>query len=56
MGMAYVPDMAAICLEAGLSFKYDRVCTKETIPYSRNMEDQVLPNTQRIMESARRMF
>ena len=49
-------ELAAICLEAGLSFTYNRVCTTETIPYARNMEDQVLPNTQRIIETALRMF
>ena len=49
-------ELAAICLEAGLSFTYDRVCTTETIPYARNMEVQVLPNTQRIIETALKMF
>ncbi len=49
-------ELAAICLEAGLSFTYDRVCTRETIPYARKLEDQVLPNTQRIIETALKMF
>jgi len=26
-----------------------RVCTEETIPYSRELEDQTLPNTRRIL-------
>jgi len=49
-------ELAAICLEAGLSVKYDRVCTKETIPYARKMEDEVLPNTKRIIESAQKVL
>jgi pyruvate dehydrogenase E1 component beta subunit len=49
-------ELAAICLEAELSFSYARVCTQETIPYARKMEDQVLPNTQRIIETVLRMF
>ena len=49
-------ELAAICLEAGLSFTYDRVCTKGTIPYARNLEDQVLPNTKRIIESVHQLF
>jgi len=49
-------ELAAICLEAGLLFSYARICTKETIPYARRLEDQVLPNTHRIVETVLRMF
>jgi pyruvate dehydrogenase E1 component beta subunit len=49
-------ELAAICLEAGLSITYDRVCTTETIPYARKVEDKVLPKTERIIETALRMF
>jgi pyruvate dehydrogenase E1 component beta subunit len=45
-------ELAAIFLEAGIQIKYGRVCTKETIPYSRNLEDQTLPNTRRIVNAA----
>jgi acetoin:2,6-dichlorophenolindophenol oxidoreductase subunit beta len=41
-------EVSAILLEAGLSVKYARVCTKTTIPYARCMEDQTLPNVERI--------
>jgi pyruvate dehydrogenase E1 component beta subunit len=45
-------EICAILLEEGLSFKYGRVCTENTIPYSRELEDQALPNTKRIIDEA----
>jgi pyruvate/2-oxoglutarate/acetoin dehydrogenase E1 component len=45
-------ELAAVVLEAGISFKYARVCTEETIPYCRTLEDDVLPNKTRITEAA----
>lgn len=48
-------EIAAQLLESGLSFKYARVCTRETIPYARELENQTLPNTQRIVEVATRL-
>jgi pyruvate dehydrogenase E1 component beta subunit len=49
-------ELSAVVLEAGLSCKYSRVCTQTTIPYSRNLEDQVLPNVERICASVRQMM
>jgi pyruvate dehydrogenase E1 component beta subunit len=49
-------ELAAIVLEEGISFKYKRVCTTQTIPYSRKMEDEVLPNTERILEAAKKIL
>ncbi len=46
-------EVAAVLLEAGLPVKYARVCTQTTIPYTRSLEDQVLPNVERIVASAR---
>jgi pyruvate dehydrogenase E1 component beta subunit len=46
-------EIAAVVLEAGISFKFARVCTMETIPYARPLEDRTLPNTNRILESAK---
>jgi pyruvate dehydrogenase E1 component beta subunit len=45
-------ETAASVLEAGLPVKFGRVCTEETIPYSRELEDGVLPGTNRIVQSA----
>ncbi|MFX1410433.1 MAG: alpha-ketoacid dehydrogenase subunit beta [Promethearchaeota archaeon] len=45
-------EICAILLEEGLSFKYGRVCTENTIPYSRKLEEQVLPNTKRVVDEA----
>lgn len=49
-------ELAAVVLEEGLSFKYERVCTTQTIPYSREMEDEVLPNTKRILAAAKKIL
>ena len=49
-------ELSAIILEAGIACKYARVCTQTTIPYSRNLEDQVLPNVQRICTGVRQLM
>jgi pyruvate dehydrogenase E1 component beta subunit len=45
-------ELSAVVSEAGISCKYARVSTQTTIPYARHLEDQVLPNTERIYASA----
>jgi pyruvate dehydrogenase E1 component beta subunit len=47
-GFGLSGELAAVALEAGIPIKYARVCTQSTIPYARHLEDQTLPNTQRI--------
>lgn len=49
-------ELAAIVLEEGIPLKYARVCTQTTIPYARHLEDQVLPHTRRIVDSALRLL
>jgi pyruvate dehydrogenase E1 component beta subunit len=49
-------ELAASVLEAGLSPKFGRVCTESTIPYSRTLEEEILPNIRCIVEAARRLF
>ncbi len=49
-------ELAARVLQAGISVRYDRVCTEKTIPYNRDLEDQELPNTHRIVEAALRLL
>ena len=49
-------ELAAIVLEAATSARYARVCTQATIPYARRLEDQVLPNTGRIIEAAKHLL
>ena len=51
-GFGLSGELAAVVLEAGINVKYARVCTQSTIPYARHLEDQVLPNTQRIIQAA----
>jgi len=49
-------ELSAVILEAGISCKFTRVCTQTTIPYARRLEDECLPNTQRICDAARRLM
>jgi pyruvate/2-oxoglutarate/acetoin dehydrogenase E1 component len=48
-GFGLSGELAAIVLEEGISVKYGRVCTGETIPYARHLEDQTLPNRSQIV-------
>jgi pyruvate dehydrogenase E1 component beta subunit len=50
-GFGLSGELAAIVLEANLPVQYARVCTRTTIPYARSMEDQVLPNVERIKKA-----
>jgi pyruvate dehydrogenase E1 component beta subunit len=52
-GFGLSGELSAIVLEAGLSCRYGRVCTRTAIPYARHLEDEVLPNKQRIYDGAR---
>lgn len=45
-------ELAAIIMEAGISAKFRRVCTETTIPYSRCLEDETLPSTEKILDAA----
>jgi pyruvate/2-oxoglutarate/acetoin dehydrogenase E1 component len=45
-------ELAAVVAEENIPVKYARVCTKDTIPFARHLEDQTLPNTQRILDAA----
>jgi len=49
-------ELSAMVLEAGISFKYARTCTQTTIPYARHLEDQILPNKERIYASVRKLM
>ena len=51
-GFGLSGELAAIVLEAGISIKYSRVCTEDTIPFSQQLEYQTLHNVERIVESA----
>ena len=49
-------ELAAVVLESGILAKYGRVCVESTIPYSPEMEQQALPNTDRILAEANRLL
>ncbi len=54
-GFGLSGELAAIIMERGISAKYQRVCTENTIPFSRNLEDQTLPNVKRIVDAVLRL-
>jgi pyruvate/2-oxoglutarate/acetoin dehydrogenase E1 component len=49
-------ELAAIVLEANIPVKYARVCTQTTIPYARYLEDQTLPNVERICAGVKQLL
>ena len=55
-GFGLSGELAALVLEAGITCKFARVCTRTTIPYARHLEDQCLPNTGRICAGVRQLL
>ena len=49
-------ELAAIVSEAGIPFRFSRVCTQTTIPYARRLEDATLPNIERIYLAAEKIM
>ena len=49
-------EVAALLAERGVAAAYGRVTTEETIPYARDLEVAVLPNTERVMDGARALM
>ena len=49
-------ELAAAVLEAGISVRYGRVCTGDTIPYRRDLEDRILPNPLAIVDTALKLM
>jgi pyruvate/2-oxoglutarate/acetoin dehydrogenase E1 component len=54
-GFGLSGELAAVALEAGITFKYARVCTQTTIPYARELEDETLPNVKRIIAACKKL-
>ncbi len=55
-GFGLTGELSAVVLEAGISCKYARVGTQTTIPYARDLEEQVLPSVKRICAAARELM
>ncbi|HQU33026.1 MAG TPA: transketolase C-terminal domain-containing protein [Thermoanaerobaculaceae bacterium] len=55
-GFGLSGELAAVTLEAGVSFTYARVCTRTTIPYSRTHEARTLPNVERVRAAVARLL
>jgi pyruvate dehydrogenase E1 component beta subunit len=49
-------EIAAVLAEDGVAAAYARVATETTIPYARRLEQQVLPDVDRILAAARRLL
>ena len=49
-------ELSAVVLEASIPCEYARICTQTTIPYARSMEDQALPNVERIRTAAQALL
>ncbi len=54
-GFGLSGELAAVALEAGIALKFARVCTTDTIPFSRALEYQTLPNVERIVDAATKL-
>ena len=54
-GFGLSGELAAVVAEAGIAYRYARVCTQTTIPYDRAREDQALPSVERIHAAAVRL-
>lgn len=48
-------EIAACLLEKGIKFEYGRVATEGTIPFSRRLEDEALPNVEKILTECKKM-
>jgi acetoin:2,6-dichlorophenolindophenol oxidoreductase subunit beta len=55
-GFGLSGELSAVVLEAGISCRYARVCTRTTIPYARHLEDLCLPDVPRICAGVRRLM
>ncbi len=55
-GFGLSGELSAVVMEAGILCKYARVCTQTTIPYARHLEEQILPNRQRIYASVKKLM
>jgi pyruvate/2-oxoglutarate/acetoin dehydrogenase E1 component len=52
IGFGLSGEVAAVLAEAGVKPAYARVCTEDVIPFARHLEDQALPNVERIVRAA----
>ena len=55
-GFGLSGELSAVILEAGISCRYARVCVQTTIPYARNLEEEILPNRQRIYAGVKHLL
>ncbi|MHA1975015.1 MAG: alpha-ketoacid dehydrogenase subunit beta [Candidatus Hodarchaeales archaeon] len=49
-------EIAALLAENQIEFNFSRVCTESTIPFNRKLEEKVLPNTNRILQTVKKIL
>jgi pyruvate/2-oxoglutarate/acetoin dehydrogenase E1 component len=55
-GFGLSGEVAAVLAEENVSVRFGRVCTRNTIPYARRLEDEALPNVGRILAGAKELL
>lgn len=55
-GFGLSGELAAVVLDAGIPYQFARVCTRRTIPYACDLEDETLPSAKRIVEACRKLI
>jgi pyruvate/2-oxoglutarate/acetoin dehydrogenase E1 component len=56
IGFGLSGEIAAIVAEAGIKADFARVCTEDVIPFARHLEDNALPNVERILKAAQKLM
>ncbi|MEN8154861.1 MAG: transketolase C-terminal domain-containing protein [Acidobacteriota bacterium] len=55
-GFGLSGELSAVVAESGIPFKFARVCTRTSIPYSTKGEKEVLPDVDTICSEARKLY
>ena len=56
VGFGLTGEISAMIAEAGIPVRFARVATEGVIPYARHLEDETLPNVERIRLAAKRLL
>jgi len=56
VGFGLSGEISAVIAEAGIPVRFGRVATETVIPYARRLEQEVLPNVERIRLAVRRLL
>ena len=56
VGFGLTGEISAVIAEAGIPVRFARVATEGVIPYARHLEDETLPNVERIRLAAQKLL